>query len=395
MSIFSPSYSSADDTLVITVRPPLIAKRLERPTDRSKYVPHCRPQTNVVAVKVHKCASSTVSNIIIRHGMKHNLVFGLPRHDEAHIGWPMALQPERDIRDFKTIRNRNITINAIAHHLVFDGTLLKTIMPKNTSYFAIIRRPLGQFISTLNFFKADIRRLHIPGNTTQNKAKEFLSNPLKYEKTLKISSLNKRVVGPKSITKNFMSTDLGLRDKNIDGDAELFQFARDLDRDLTLMLIQEYFDESLVLMKRLLCWELHEFLNLQVNVRTNYVRKEDPVMARQHASWSKADHTIYNYFNTTFWGKVREQGPDFFDEVEHLKKLNVFVQELCALYVSTDKFNKITNPPEPRTIILPESRWNSKVYFRSSDCYDIAKRPFQFKELFVRHKYMVSHQRRI
>ena len=38
----------------------------------------CAQRTNIVFLKMHKCASSTVQNILFRFGLKHNLTFVMP-----------------------------------------------------------------------------------------------------------------------------------------------------------------------------------------------------------------------------------------------------------------------------------------------------------------------------
>ncbi|EEC17166.1 hypothetical protein IscW_ISCW022331 [Ixodes scapularis] len=39
----------------------------------------CRPALNVFLLKTHKCASSTVQNVLMRFGDRRNLSFALPQ----------------------------------------------------------------------------------------------------------------------------------------------------------------------------------------------------------------------------------------------------------------------------------------------------------------------------
>ncbi|KAL1476719.1 hypothetical protein MTO96_036301, partial [Rhipicephalus appendiculatus] len=49
----------------------------------------CAPRKNVVFLKTHKCASSTVMNILLRYGTEHGLNYVLPKSDSTHyIGHP-------------------------------------------------------------------------------------------------------------------------------------------------------------------------------------------------------------------------------------------------------------------------------------------------------------------
>jgi Galactose-3-O-sulfotransferase len=44
----------------------------------TRLLPVCLPQTKVGFLKMHKCASSTVQNILFRFGEEHDLNFVLP-----------------------------------------------------------------------------------------------------------------------------------------------------------------------------------------------------------------------------------------------------------------------------------------------------------------------------
>src|SRR5690242_13991025 len=48
----------------------------------------CRAKTNIVFIKNHKCASSSIQNIFFRFGDEHNLSFVLPRDENNYLGHP-------------------------------------------------------------------------------------------------------------------------------------------------------------------------------------------------------------------------------------------------------------------------------------------------------------------
>jgi len=50
-------------------------------------------QNNIVFIKTHKAASSTVSSILKRYGFERNLSFVLPLLSYERLGWPLKLQP--------------------------------------------------------------------------------------------------------------------------------------------------------------------------------------------------------------------------------------------------------------------------------------------------------------
>ena len=66
--------------------------------------------------------------------------------------------------------------------------------------------------------------------------------------------------------------DLGLEPKFYSDSKEVMRYIQELDQQLDLVLILEYFDESLVLMKRLLCWDLEDLVYIKQKVRRESFR---------------------------------------------------------------------------------------------------------------------------
>ena len=56
----------------------------------------CDPQENIVFLKTHKTASSTIQNIFFRYGLKNSLRFALPEKGwKSHLlGYPSPFQRE-------------------------------------------------------------------------------------------------------------------------------------------------------------------------------------------------------------------------------------------------------------------------------------------------------------
>ena len=65
------------------------------------------------------------------------------------------------------------------------------------------------------------------------------------------------------------------------------------------------FDESLILMKHLLCWDWDDIVYIKFKMRTEEAKAEmNPDLAKKILDWNQADHQLYDYFNTTFWRRV-------------------------------------------------------------------------------------------
>lgn len=76
----------------------------------------CHATTNVMFLKTHKTASSTVLNIMFRFAERYNLTVALPADQQFHLGYPRTFVAQF-VEGFKTIgQNYNIMCN----HLRFN-----------------------------------------------------------------------------------------------------------------------------------------------------------------------------------------------------------------------------------------------------------------------------------
>ena len=127
------------------------------------------------------------------------------------------------------------------------------------------------------------------------------------------------------------SFDLGLFHKHYNDDEKIHKFIEDISERINIVLLAEYFDESLVLMKRELCWDLDDVVYFKFHQRgTDY--KESTItedMRLQIKKWNKADSALYKHFNRTLWGKVAKQDASFQDEVKELRVKVKILEKQC------------------------------------------------------------------
>ena len=101
-------------------------------------------------------------------------------------------------------------------------------------------------------------------------------------------------------TRNVMATFFGLPREVSDpaaGDALI----RIIDEKFDLVLIMEHIDESLVLMKRRLCWTIKDILYLPLRVKdyegkANGNEEDQEQLIARHQEWSPIDYAIYDHF---------------------------------------------------------------------------------------------------
>ncbi|XP_046557860.1 galactose-3-O-sulfotransferase 2-like [Haliotis rubra] len=290
----------------------------------------CKEKHNFVFIKCMKCATETMATIIRRFGYTRNLSFVTPVSNKLYLGWPY-LMTEYDIRP--SSRGYNI----IMEHSIYNKTIMQKLMPKDTLYISIIREPFSHVKSTINYFKV----LQILDITSKNGLSEYLHNLEKYEVIYKSPEKHQpRFCIPDgfSMTKNLMSHCHGMplgfppgRD-DISGDpAAVDQYIQDLGKEFYFMMLVEYFHESLVLLKRKMCWTFQDILYKSVNTG-NYTYKDtqpDPELVAIYKKWSPVDYKLYDYFNRTFWQTVDKQSNDFFDEVAAFDQVQKRVSSFC------------------------------------------------------------------
>jgi len=132
------------------------------------------------------------------------------------------------------------------------------------------------------------------------------------------------------LIRNGMFYDLGLESKDFDNNLKIRESIDLLDNQFDLVMMMEYFDESLVLLKRLLCWDLDDLVYFRLKQRANdWKRNISKPLQHKILHWSNADVQLYKHFNRTFWLILKNMGNDFWDEVKILKAKNKILEDLC------------------------------------------------------------------
>lgn len=167
-------------------------------------------------------------------------------------------------------------------------------MPEDTFYFSILRNPVAMMESSFIYYKS------IPAFHKARSLDDFLDNGLRGYNT---SLTNNHYA------RNILSFDFGF-DNNVAVDApELETRAAAaitaIEGNFHLILISEYFDESMILLKRALCWSLDDVVSFKLNSRSERTRHTlSPHTADKIRSWNALDWRLYLHFNATFWQRV-------------------------------------------------------------------------------------------
>jgi hypothetical protein len=202
----------------------------------------------VVFVKTHKTGGTTITNMILRHAERNNLLVGLPIQDH----WELAGYPAKF--DSRLIDPLNEKYDVLCHHFRFNEELIAPKVNDLASYVTIMRNPISNYESIFGFFRDYPFSQWIGHNGT---LKTFLSDPEKYYDESTPWYFR---------AKNYMAFDLGFN--NTDPTPEYTEYAiQKMDKRFDLVMITDRFEESIVLMRELLCMSEDDVIYLALKVR--------------------------------------------------------------------------------------------------------------------------------
>lgn len=165
-------------------------------------------------------------------------------------------------------------------------------MANDTFYLSIIRNPVFQLESSFIYYKK-----YSPAFQRVKSLDQFLADPWKYYNVS---------VGLKNVyARNNMWFDFGF-DNNAQAEADyVHRSLSEVERQFQLVLIADYFDESMVLLRRRLRWQLDDVVSFKLNVRSQRtISRLTPESQERAKRWCELDWQLYQHFNRTFWAQL-------------------------------------------------------------------------------------------
>ena len=274
-------------------------------------------------LKTHKTGSSTVTNILNRYGDTRDLMFALPSSKESFsLKWPHPFTVAAVAR-----ASYWKAPNILCNHARYNKVSMNTLFPKETTrYITLLREPTQHFESVFNFFrlKKHFKQLRYVSSTLE----KFLQNATSYlaqppaEGVTGASFLN--------LIKNPLLFELGLDIKYHGNFTAVENYILFLRKEFDLVLLMEYFDESLVLLKRRFCWKIEDILYFKLNERKNIEKQELSSKAKELIlKWNSGDVLLYEVFNQTLWKTIKEEGSDFYTDLEVFRKELLSINNAC------------------------------------------------------------------
>ncbi|XP_077991545.1 galactosylceramide sulfotransferase-like [Glandiceps talaboti] len=278
----------------------------------------CQSLKNIVFIKTAKTGGSTMSTIIYRYGLKHDLTVATDPNQDSLIH-------EDETRQHYIIQTYNCSdfpgYNIMASHIFYNRPAMEEIV-QNAKYVTIIRSPLTRLKSSFYFSGKDT-----PFHNASNPFGEYVKQ--QYDKFMTAQ-----------IVHDFRAYIPRFRLPVTNDPAKLMPELERLDSELDLVMITEYYDESLILLKKLMCWEFEDIVYaVSMKAHTIYQPPITPQMADMITEMSLRDIQFYNYFNETFWKKVNNYDGDFSSDLETFRNLKEDIGSKCYYGNESDYCN--------------------------------------------------------
>ncbi|XP_033745737.1 galactose-3-O-sulfotransferase 3-like [Pecten maximus] len=318
------------------------------PGKLSKHNPYIQsPVNHVVFLKIHKAASTTVANIFVRYGYENHLVIAVPkgRGGGGPSTSPRYFYPPRE----------NGKYDICCAHVPYIREEFDKVFHKDTKYIGIVREPFSHFKSFVSYFRPR-NVVKLPGI---NPVLEYLEN----EKHEQFERYSVGRAMHKIHDFNLMANEFGFPQELFfnKNQTKIESYLRKLDMEMDFVLVVEYLDESLVLMRRLLNWDLRHMLHANIHVnkrrdaRLNFGSNEENLYKVR----SYLDYALYDFFLLKFQTILKRQHPDFYDELAYFREVRSSLRDFCS-GISTTLGNT--------TITFEGSEWNEPFVLKKDQC---------------------------
>ncbi|XP_047490492.1 galactose-3-O-sulfotransferase 4-like [Penaeus chinensis] len=325
--------------------------RLDRPTVS------CVPRDSVYFLKVPKCASTTSFQIFVTYGIMHSLTFALPPKPGLVPISPSILPPEYH-------RSPDGRYNMAVCHTQFNKEGARQVVEESAKYVAFVREPASRFESAWYYGNYE-RKFHtnltnfIKASTYSRKQKTFLNRIANY---FGVKDPSDRI------------TEREMDDK-----------AKELQQSFDLVMITERFDESLVLLKHLMCWETEDVAYVRAKVRQpEHRRRLTKAEKDKLRRINRQDVFLYKFFSKIFEEKVKAFGKERMKrEVKEIGEASARFIEDCGAEligsfrtVKTWKVKKRSSICRMITLngvdIEKQLRKRQSIWVRSNLTYDLS-----------------------
>jgi hypothetical protein len=233
----------------------------------------------------------------------------------------------------------------VCEHSKYSDELIRKLH-SDTTNIAILREPMSHLRSVFNYFEIP-QAMHLQNAT--DPVATFLENPRRY---IAMSG------DAKKFTQGLFASLFGFNRK---GRYSLQQYVTYIESRF-LVLIMEYLPESMILMKRKLCWSMKDVMYFHAKERHYAKPAVNDTLVKLHKAWDPTNYIFYEHFLQVMKQSIANQPNGFPEEVNLLKTslqtTSGFCMDVCS------KLGHMIKHNVSRTII--QSVLEESVYFEGS-----------------------------
>ena len=281
----------------------------------------CKPETKVVFLKTHKCASSTLQNMLFRFAHQNDLNVVLP-FTGNYLGMEIPFHPSMIANT--PWERAGFSYDLYGLHGIWNQASVHAVMDRGPGgqssrgfYFSIMRDPVELFSSLWDYV---------------NLGKHYNISLEDYALSDKMGRLRDRRL-MKHVGRNQMLFDFGLHPDHFDNPAKVNEKIRQVEEDFNLVLIADRFEESVVILRNALCWTYKDVSYLKLNARQEGKKSALSDEARRALEeWLKSDYELYNHFREKFEREVERFGASkMATERQILAAANRKIRDTCVI----------------------------------------------------------------
>lgn len=287
-------------------------------------------------VKVHKCASSTTQKIAQSLAITRNMSMMFPEDtEEPNIGWPSPFPGVQSLAKIGLPRHQ---YQSISHHAVFNETMWRAYLEEKPGpvFVTVLREPVDQAISAYNYIKdqSPIDEQLFPDWESHLFWLEHLPMDVEPRRW-------------QSMFRNGMAWDMGWYEyvgwtaKHDYNKSMVDAWISTLEGSFNQMgghILQEYYDEGLVLLKKRLKVDIKELSYIRTNDRNKKIHVEPtPEQRDRLKKLNPVDHALFEHFNKTFAKLWQPDDQENKELLAQLKQANADYESFCALQKGEEK----------------------------------------------------------
>ena len=280
----------------------------------SRTTSDCSENKHIFFLKVFKAGSTTIQNIFLRFGFTTNasvLVLKTKKFSYPTVKFTPMLPPQTAV-----IRAKGGKYDIYCEHSVFNEKMLHTVLPRDTVNIATVREPFSRLQSAFGYYNLP---RYLPAKHRPTTVDRYIMQADFY------ASKHHYV---RDMTQNTMARQFGYK-----GEGNLTKYLKYIESKFFVLLV-ERMAESLVLMRRTLCWNIKDILHFQMRKQSSSkVAIHNQTVIDLYKVFSPWDYAFYDHFKEVMEQKLRHQPPDFADEVilfqRYLIKTSGFCEKVC------------------------------------------------------------------